>query len=149
MLTVTGSPMVPFVDALKTALTADTGVTALISTRLYGGFPRGARTSYPYVVRGRRSMTDGGGAMQLEGGDVSVQIDTWSQANGPYEASNILANVRRVLQRSNPPVKGFALVQGSLHCTLEEVFDEPDPDMPEQQLYHGVQAWTAMVEERL
>ena len=39
------------------------------------------------------------------------------------------------------------MVGGSLTCEMSEVFDEVDEDKPDDRLYHGVQRWTADVEE--
>src|SRR5262245_62467548 len=108
-------------------------------TSITGALPRGTRTTYPVLVLGRRTFDGEGGAQQLAGGRAMLQIDVWSQKNGPFEATSILSRVRQLLERRTLNVSGFSMIVGSLHCELEEVFDEPDEDAPEQTLYHGVQ----------
>lgn len=142
---VTGSPTQAVVDGLKTALEADATLMALV-TGVYGHLPAG-RTTYPYVVLGRRSRQNDSGAMQRPGGTVSVQLDVWSSHKGASEALAILSRIVAVLERQDITVTGFALVGGSLTCEFEDVFDEPDEDSPEQVLYHGVQRWTCEVHE--
>lgn len=144
--TVTGSPVVPFVDAVKAALVADVALMGLI-TGVYGGTSRADPTVLPYVQLGRRAAMGDGFAMQKAGADVSLQIDVWSEKNGAYEASRIAGEVRRVLARTPLVLVGFTLILGSVTCEMEEVFEEPDADMPDRALYHAVQRWQASLEE--
>jgi hypothetical protein len=143
-----GSPVQAFVDALRTALLADATLTALLSTAtaVYGYVPEAARTAYPYLVLGHRTADRDGGAMQVAGGKVTVQLDGWSSHRGASEMQAILSRVSVVLERQTVTVTGFTLIQNSLTCELEGVFEEPDEDAPERRLYHGVQRWTALIE---
>lgn len=144
--TVTGSPVQAFVDALKAALTADAALMAIVTT-VTGHVSETAKQTLPYIVLGRRSRDTNGGAMQLPGGKVTVQIDWWSGARGPYQAQTIGGHVSRLLERQTLRLSGFTMVTGSLTCELEDVFDEPDDDMTDEKLYHGVQRWTADIHE--
>lgn len=146
MFTVTGTPTQAFIDAVRAALLADATLMTLV-TGVFGHVSEAARTAYPYIVLGRRTRTNDGGAMQLAGGQVSVQLDVWSARKGASETQTILSRVFAVLERRALRVSGFALIAGSLTCELEEVFDEPDADKPEARLYHGVQRWIADLEE--
>lgn len=142
---VTGSPTQAVVDGVRSALLADATLARLV-TGVYGHLPA-ARVTFPYLVIGRRTRQNDRGAMQSTGGRISLQLDVWSAHKGPSEAHAILSAVTQVLERRNVTVSGFALVQGSLTCETEDVFDEPDEDSPERVLYHGVQRWTCEVHE--
>lgn len=144
---VTGSPVTAFADAFRTALVADTTLMALI-TGVYGALPKAAATTLPYLSIGRTSDDGSTGAMQVAGGIVSLQLDGWSDATGPYAMETILSRVKRVMER-RPffRVVGFAVLDGSLHCEMSEIFDEPDEDKPDARLYHGVQRWTCEIHE--
>lgn len=146
---VTGSPITAFVDAIRAVLLADATLTALLSstTAVYGHLSEAARTAYPYIVLGRRSRTNDAGAMSAAGSMVSLQLDVWSDAKGPFRAQEILSRVSVLLEREMLNVTGFTHIVGSLTCELEDVFDEPDEDSPDKRLYHGVQRWTAEIHE--
>jgi Protein of unknown function (DUF3168) len=146
MFTVTGSPTQAFIDALRLALIADATLMALV-IGVFGNLSEAQRTVYPYLVLGRRSRQNDGGAMQIAGGHVSVQFDVWSAHKGASEAHAILSRVAALLERRSLRVSGYAVIAGSLTCEMEEVFDEPDADKPGARLYHGVQRWTADIEE--
>jgi hypothetical protein len=148
MFAATGSPTQALVDAIRITLTADAPLAALV-TGIYGHVSEAARTAYPYVVLGRRSRLNDSGAQQVAGGHVSLQIDVWSDHKGPSEVHSIQGRIARLLERANLPVSGFALIQGSLTCEFEDVFDEPDVDKPDARLYHGVQRWTAELHEAM
>lgn len=144
-----GSPVTALVDGILAALTADVTLMALV-TSITGHVDGDARLPYPYIVLGHRTRQNDSGAMQIAGGHVSVQLDCWSDAKGPFTVQAILSRVAVLLERVNVAVTGYTLVQYSLSCDMEEIFDEPDSDTklvasPEQRLYHGVQRWTAEI----
>jgi len=85
--------------------------------------------------------------MQREGGQATVTIDFWSDKNGPQETRTLQARSRTLLQRQDLTVSGFELTRGSVTCDDEKVFADSDPDIPERGLFHGVQRWTAWLEE--
>lgn len=141
---VAGSPVEAFADGVRTVLTADATLVALV-TGIYAHVPEASRTAYPYLVIGRRSRTNDAGAFQTAGNVVAVQIDGWSDAKGPHVMHTILSRVAVLLERQAVTVTGFELIGGSLTCELEDVFDESDGDQPEARLYHGLQRWVAEV----
>jgi len=150
MLTVTGSPVIAVVDALRVILRADTdtghpeSLATLLGSaaRVYDHVPGAARLAYPYLVLGRRSRTNEAGALQAVGSVVSVQVDGWSDAKGPYQMQRIVSRVAALLERRPTLSLGpYVYLERSLTCEHEEVFDEADLDAPEQRLYHGVQRW--------
>ena len=148
MFTVTADPTVAFVDAVKSRLTADATLMALV-TGVYGHLSEAARTAYPYLVLGRRTSGDiiGGGAMGLGGNTATLQIDGWSDAKGPFAMSAIASRVYVLLERQTPAMAGFAWVMNSLTREMQEIFDEPDEDKPGARLYRMVQRWTAEIHE--
>lgn len=141
---VAGSPIEAFADGVRAILTADATLVALV-TGIYGHVSEAARTAYPYLVIGRRSRTNDAGAMQIAGHVVALQIDGWSSAKGPHEMQAILSRVAVLLERRPVTVTGYELLDGSVTCELEDVFDEPDEDQPGARLYHGVQRWIGEV----
>ena len=150
MFTVTADPTVAVVDAIKARLSADATLTALV-TGIYGHLSEAARVAYPYLVLGRRTTNAlvGGGPMGLGGNTVSLQIDGWSDAKGPYAISAIASRVYVVLERTPLALAGLTLVQGSLMREMQEIFDEPDEDKPGARLYRMVQRWTAELHEAI
>jgi len=144
MFAVATDPLIGFVDAVRAALTADTTLSALV-TGVYGHVSEAARVAYPYLVLGRRSDAGDAGAMGVSGHRVTLQIDGWSDAKGPYAIEAIGARVFAVLERRPIQVGGFEVVSGSLHREMSEVFDEPDEDKPGARLYRLVQMWSCEI----
>lgn len=148
--TVTGSPKTAFAQAFYLALAADAILLTLVTGGVMTAVRRDVRVSYPYLIVGRRDLRDhGAGAMQREGGTVHLFVDVWSAANDPIEVEQIQSRVRALMTRNDLAVSGFALYAGSVTCPEELVFTEPDPDLPERSLFHGVQQWTGLLEEAL
>lgn len=145
MFTVSADPTVAFVDAVKTKLSADSVLVAMV-TGIYGHLSEAARTNYPYIVLARRESAPAG-AMQLAGSEVTLFVDVWSDAKGPFTVTSICSRVYAVLERQPLSVGGFVITVGSMTRVAQTIFDEPDADDPNQLLYHGVQQWTAIVEE--
>lgn len=147
MFIVSGSPVQPFVDAVKAALEADTELMAIL-TAVTGHVSEAEPLPYPYLVLGRRNRGEDTGAFGIAGSMVSLELNWWSNHRGPFQAQTIGSHVSRILLRRRLLIPGYDLVDGSVTCEFEEVFDEPDEDMPSQKLYHGVQRWQAEIHER-
>lgn len=149
MSAVLGSPMTAAVDALRSVLLADASLCGLLATTasVYGHVPEASRAAYPYVVLGRRSREEDG-PMGASGGRLSIQIDVFSDAKGPFQAQAIQSRIVAVLERRPLDVAGYEPMVGSLTCAYEEVYDEPDEDKPGARLYHGVQRWEIVVHGR-
>lgn len=148
---VTGNAQEAVIDAVVAALKGDTALMALV-TGVYGAVPRAARTNHPYVRISDPALNqDAYGGMGVGGGRVMFSVDTWTKASSTkgvaHRAREIQARLLVVLERRDLVLVGFELAGGSLHCTESMVFDEPDPEMPEESLYHGHQTWEALVEE--
>lgn len=155
MFTVTGSPVKPFVEAVLARLRGDATLLALLdpdaavaAEKITGHVSADERMTEPYIVLGRRSRTGDAGAMQVAGSMVSLQIDVFSAHTGPSEASQIQSRIAELLERPTLLVSGFEMVRGSMTVEFEEVFDEPDSDLPDAgKLYHGVQRVVAEIHE--
>ncbi len=146
MFVATGTAIEALVDAVKSALSNDVTLSGLV-TGVYGYVPEGSRRTFPYLKIGDQAMYDDFGAMQVFGGRVTFPLDGWSEVHGPHEMRTILARVLVVLERADLTVANHVLVGGSLHCTEQDVIEEPDEDMPDRRLYHGHMEWEALVEE--
>lgn len=144
-----GSPVQAFVDAMRAALLADATLTAQLATTaaVYGYVPEASRAEFPYLVLGARTADRDAGAMQLPGSNVTVQLDGWSDHKGASEMEGILSRVAFLFERQTLRLSGgFEMIAGSLTCEFQQVFQEPDADMPEQVLYHGMQRWRALID---
>jgi hypothetical protein len=147
VFTVTGSPALAFADAIALVLASDAILTSLAGGGIFAALPRAGRTGLPYVVLGRRDYDDQGGAMQLAGGLAKLSLEVWSDLNGPGLVHQIQSRTRALLLRQTLPLVGFAMLGAALTCAAEQVTLDPDPDMPERNLFHGTQEWTAWLEE--
>ena len=136
--------MEALLDAVVPALRGDAALSALVSG-VYTKVPQAQRTAHPYVRLADPMLADDFGGMGTGGGRVLFALDTW--ARKPHTVQAVLARAAVVLERRDLVVIGHHLSGGSLHCTEARVFDEPDPDAPEETLYHGHQAWEALVDE--
>lgn len=146
--TVTGSPLGPFADAVLTALLDDGNLTDIVGPRIVASTKRGERTAFPYIVGGRHDLMPGAVPMQTEGGEASIWLDFWSELNSPDEVRRMMGRARAALSRRTLPVVGFTMRAGSLACAEELVIPDFDPDMPQKSLYHGVQKWSADLDEQ-
>lgn len=148
-------------DAIWAELSEDVELAGLaraagVTVQVVAATDESERTPAPYVVVGRRTLQGTGFAMQVEGGESDVVLDTWSAFNGPEEAQDIQARIRTLLLRdpagriqARLAAAGVEMFGGSLVCPEETVFKDWDPEMPtEGTRYHGVQRWQADLEAR-
>lgn len=86
---------------IRAALVADSGVTALVSTRIYDEPPH--NVTFPFIRFGsiipRASDTDGS-----LGADVTLNIEAYSRETGRVEAARIAEAVRTALHRQESAV---------------------------------------------
>lgn len=141
----TGNAMEALVDAVIPVLRGDAPLAALVGVKVYTKVPEAQRTAHPYVKLSDPTLTDDFGGMGTGGGKVTFELDVWG--GKPHTVHQVLARVAVVLERRDLVLIGHKLAGGSLHCTESRVFDEPDPDKPEDVLVHGHQTWEALVDE--
>ena len=147
MFLTTGNAMEALVDAVLPVLKGDATLVALLSGSgaVYTKVPQAQRTAHPYIRLSDPTKDDDFGGMGISGGRVTFELDTWGSK--PHTVHAVLARAAVVLERRELTLIGHALAGGSLHCTESRVFDETDPDKPEDALYHGHQTWEGLVEE--
>lgn len=120
-------------NALQTAiyarLTTYAPLVALVGARVYDAPPKGA--AYPYVSFGPMdALTED--ADDVDGADVSLQIDVWSSAqDGQRETKAICDEVHAALHRweANLSTGALAMIEVTRLRTI------PDP---QESLTHGV-----------
>ena len=102
-----------FQKGVRAALVANSGVTNLVSTRVYDEPPQ--NVTYPFVrfgdIQPRSADTDG-----TTGAEVTFNVETYSQTTGRVEATQIAEAIRTALHRSEGSVtlSGFNLIE--LRC---------------------------------
>lgn len=146
-MTVTGSPLGPFALAVFNALKNDSTLSALATGGVHAEMPTTTEVTMPYVVIGRRTLAPEGGTVATDGQRAAVWLDVFSTYPGPSEANRILARIRVLLHRAALDVSGFVVTKFSMTCRQELVFPDPDPALDAGNVWHGVQEWTALLEE--
>ena len=98
---------------IRAALVADSGVTALVSARIYDEPPQ--NVTYPFVrfgdIQPRSMDTDG-----TTGAEVTFNVEAYSQTTGRVEATQIAEAVRNALHRSEGCVTLFCINIKELRC---------------------------------
>lgn len=98
---------------IRAALVANSGLTTLVSTRVYDEPPQ--NVTYPFVrfgdIQPRSADTDGS-----TGAEVTFNVETYSQTTGRVEATQIAEAIRTALHRSEGSVtlSGINLIE--LRC---------------------------------
>ena len=130
--------------AIVTRLKDDTGVAVLVSRRVYDDVPsedyRIARTggSWPYVSMGPSDETSDN-ADCIDGFEITVQIDVWSQDVGYPEARRIADAVRRAL-------KADLVLTDNAMVSFEHRITRYLPD-PNPLVRRAAMTFTALVEQ--
>src|SRR4051812_10974107 len=104
MFSVSAEPVVAFVDAFRAPIAADAQLLAgAVNARplvgIYGHVSEAARVNYPYLVLGQRTVDGNAGAMQRAGQIITLQLDGWSNAKGPFEIQAIGSRVFALMER--------------------------------------------------
>ncbi len=124
---------------IRAALVADSNITDLVSTRVYGEPPNDP--TFPYIRRGN-SIVSAFDVACVEGATVNFSIEVHSRsAAGDTEAMQVVEAVKTALHRqeSSVTVTGFTLV--------ELIFQTFSPDRdPEGRGYTATIAFQAMLE---
>src|SRR5262245_62891042 len=118
MFVATGSPVQPFVDAVKAALVRDAALMAIV-TAVTGHVSETTELAFPYIVLGRRTRGSDTGAFGIAGAVVTLELDWWSAHRGPFEAQTIGGNLRRTLLHHPRFISGSDLLQGRGTWRLE------------------------------
>jgi hypothetical protein len=95
--------------AIVGRLKGDAPLTALVSGRIYDRVP--ASAPLPYVhIRSIQVVDDG--AECIDGAEVFIDLDVWSNAVGKVEASRAASAVRKALHEADLPLdEPYALTE--------------------------------------
>ena len=95
--------------AIVGRLKGDAPLTALVAGRVYDRVPAGA--ALPYVhIRSIQVVDDG--AECIDGAEVFIDLDAWSNAVGKVEASRVASAVRKALHEVPLPLdEPYALTE--------------------------------------
>lgn len=107
------SPDEAVIGAIVTALLASTGVTGLVSTRVFNNIDQ--NTAYP-VIKVTMPTTRRQDTLGRFGAKALVDIDVISQAFGDLEGIRIMDQVNRTLDFTKPTLSGH----GSLGLSYDE-----------------------------
>lgn len=116
-------PLLPDTLALgREALLAQTPVTAIVSTRVYGSRIPGSPT-YPLIVL---SVVDDDEARDPALGEARLQADCWGAGSGPVEEeqARLLARTVRAVARDLAGTYTAGTVTG---CAPGQIISAPDP----------------------
>jgi len=125
--------------AVLTALKADSAIMALASN-VYDNVPAdpfGAKTAY--ISFGPEDSRDDD-AEDIDGREITLQVDIWSRAVGMVECKRLTDLVRQRLHHGALTVTGYGLTDTIVELT--RVFRDPDG-----RTSHGVVQVTALLEE--
>lgn len=95
--------------AIVGRLKGDAPLTAIVAGRVYDRVP--ADAPYPYVTIRNIQVVDDG-AECVDGAEVYIDLDVWSNAVGKVEASRGASAVRRALHEADLPLdEPYALTE--------------------------------------
>lgn len=107
--------------AIVSALKAGAGVAGLVGGRVYDRPPQ--RAALPYISLGVEQAAPYE-AHDLDGWDVSWQIDCWSRKPGRVEIRRVMSAIHETLHNRPLVVSGHHLVMSVL--TSQTALDDPD-----------------------
>lgn len=129
----------PVQQAVYSALTGDSTLVSLVSTRIYDHVPENA--AFPYVELGEGTAVPGDVDTKTEDGmDQTIMIHTLSRYRGAKEAKQIMSAITEVLHDASLSISGHSLVM----CSFEfsELFMEGDG-----LTRHGIQRFRVVTQE--
>ena len=131
------APAAEVQKAIHAALSADTGVLALLgSARIYDHAP--PDVSFPYITFGRTSIYDWSTGTE-SGTEQLLTLHVWSKGRGKKEAHVLVEAIGQRLNDAELALEGHALV--NLRLEYSEVrFDE------DQSVHHGLLRFRAVTE---
>lgn len=108
--------------AVRSKLAAASGVTALVSTRIYDELPASEPT-YPYIQFGEM-LTERFDVKESAGWDVELTLHVWSRGRGKKQAQDVLDAIEAALNRGTLTVTGYAVVS----CDIRQLLNFEDAD---------------------
>lgn len=122
-------------QAIYTALNSDNTLTDTLGATIVDDVPHG--TSYPFVTIGDVRSSDYS-TVDLIGGDLVVELHSWSQYKGSKEVKQMMDRLHDLLHDSNLGVTGFNLV--NLRFEFSDIVRDPDG-----VTRHGVMRFRAII----
>jgi hypothetical protein len=129
-------PSLALQKAVVAALTADSGIGALIGDRIYDAAPRNA--TFPYLGFGEMRAADWSTGTE-EGAEHRLTLHAWSRERGKRETYEVMNAVEAALQEQVLALDGHALV--NLRHELSDARRDPDGIT-----WHGVMRFRAVTE---
>jgi hypothetical protein len=123
--------------AIFGALSAETGLAAVVGTRIFDHAP--ANVAFPYITFGRTSVYDWSTATE-SGTEQLFTLHVWSKGKGKKEALEIMDLAREALHDAALELEGHSLVNLRLEFS-EARYDDRN------EAHHGVLRFRAVVEE--
>lgn len=125
--------------AMRDALLAAPAVTERIVRRVYDFVPTGTLPEMPYIAFGAFQILDDGAGC-IDGAEVFVTLDVWSQDQRSIEAKRICAAVAKALNEADLDLGGEHRLIEILHRDTR-VFTDADG-----RTTHGVITFRALTE---
>jgi len=122
-------------STVYSTLTGDSTLTTSLGASIFDEVPEGTAT--PYVTIGEDTTTDYS-AKGIDGSDITVNIDVWSEYKGSKECKEIMDRIHDLLHDSNLSVSGFNLV--NLRFEFSDILRDPDG-----VTRHGVMRFRAII----
>jgi len=107
--------------AIFTLLSADNNLTSTLGASVFDDVPE--ETAYPYVQIGEDTAIDYS-TKDLNGSDVSVNLDVWSRYRGSLEAKNIMDRIHTLLHDSSLSVAGANFI--NMRFEFSDIIRDPD-----------------------
>ena len=121
----TTSPALALQTGLRAALLADaTLVTALGGAQDFDDVPREA--PFPYITIGEIETRDWS-TQTSRGNEHTVTVHVWSRYRGRKQVQDLIAEVDRILDGTDPPLAGHRLV--NLSTVFWTALREPDGEV--------------------
>ena len=123
-------------QAIYGALLADTGLSALVASRIYDDVPQDV--IFPYVTLGEVTVREWSTASDI-GAEHSLVLHAWSRSHGRKEVKEILGAINNSLDRAALTVADFQLI--NLQFVSADMRREEDGET-----YHGIIRFRAITE---
>ncbi len=107
--------------AIFTLLSADNNLTSTLGASVFDDVPE--ETAYPYVQIGEDTAIDYS-TKDLNGSDVSVNLDVWSRYRGSLEVKNIMDRIHTLLHDSSLSVAGTNFI--NMRFEFSDIIRDPD-----------------------
>jgi phytoene dehydrogenase-like protein len=116
-------PSLAMQKAIVARLKSHSGLSALISQRVYDRAPQDA--VYPFVQVGYFQTVDDGAAC-VDGTEIFIELQVWSRSVGQVEAKSIASQVRSALREWLPTLDDPFVAIGNIEHENTRFFGDGD-----------------------